>query len=77
MKSAANINEIVATGIVEEMDNVRVNGANLGPQFCQVIIQYKVKDEGLIFPYNHIQTIGDALGVPVAWPLSLVCLLFH
>lgn len=34
---------------MEEMDNVRVNDANLGPLFCQFIIQYKVKDERLFF----------------------------
>lgn len=85
LKSPANINEIVVTGILDDMDNIRVNGATLGPDFCQVVIQYQVqKNARLVFPYNHIQTIGDALGVPVPWPLSLVrfvslvfCNLFH
>lgn len=76
LKCCSNINEIVATGVVEEVDNVRVNGIELGSQFCQVVVQYVVKkDERLVFPINHIHTVGNALGVPIVWPLSLVCIL--
>ncbi|XP_012851770.1 PREDICTED: uncharacterized protein LOC105971463 [Erythranthe guttata] len=75
LKSLANMNEIVATGIVDKMDHISVNGIDLGPDFCQVVIQYPVnKDARLVLPYNHIQTIGNAIGVPVAWPISLVAL---
>ncbi|CAA0836902.1 Unknown protein [Striga hermonthica] len=73
LKSLENINEVVASGYVISMDVVRVNGEDLGKGWCEISVQHRMKNYvHLIKPYDHIQTIGDSLGAPVAWPLSLV-----
>ncbi|KAK6131597.1 hypothetical protein DH2020_034611 [Rehmannia glutinosa] len=73
LKSLENINEIVASGYVSSMNSIRVNGEELGSGWCEITVQYQMRnDVHLIKPYDHIQTIGDSLGAPVAWPLSLV-----
>ncbi|KAK6147953.1 hypothetical protein DH2020_018865 [Rehmannia glutinosa] len=73
LKSLENINEIVASGYVSSMNSIRVNGEELGSGWCEITVQYHMRnDVHLIKPYDHIQTIGDSLGAPVAWPLSLV-----
>ncbi|KAK4439036.1 hypothetical protein Salat_0238300 [Sesamum alatum] len=75
LKSLGNINDVVASGYVNQMDSIRVNGEELGHEWCEVIVEYQMKKNvRLLKPYDHIQTIGDALGAPVAWPLSLVAL---
>ncbi|KAG8364814.1 hypothetical protein BUALT_Bualt18G0037800 [Buddleja alternifolia] len=75
LKSMGNINEIVASGYVNELNSVRVKGEELGPGWCEIIIQVPMKkDERLFKPYDRIRTIEDAVGAPVAWPLSLVAL---
>ncbi|KAG8369770.1 hypothetical protein BUALT_Bualt14G0048200 [Buddleja alternifolia] len=75
LKSLGNINEIVASGYVSEMENVKVNGEELGPDWCEITIQSQMKkDARLLRPYGNIQTTEDTLGAPVAWPLSLVAL---
>ncbi|KAG8374944.1 hypothetical protein BUALT_Bualt10G0048200 [Buddleja alternifolia] len=75
LKSMGNINEIGASGYVNEMNSVRVKGEELGPGWCEIIIQVPIKkDECLFKPYDRIRKIEDAVGAPVAWPLSLVAL---
>ncbi|KAK4413185.1 hypothetical protein Salat_2731000 [Sesamum alatum] len=73
LKSLENINDIVASGYVNQIDSIRVNGEELGYEWCKVIVEYQMKrDVRLLKSYDHIHTIGDALGAPVAWPISLV-----
>ncbi|KAL7098988.1 hypothetical protein ACP275_09G053800 [Erythranthe tilingii] len=51
------------------------NQRSLGSTSRAMQIKHMVKKEArLIFPYKHIKTIGNALGVPIAWSLSLVTL---
>lgn len=74
LKSYVDINEIVASGYVTATESVRVDGEELGYGWCEIVIQSQVKkDLRLLKPYDHIQTVGDAFGALVAWPLSLVC----
>ncbi|KAG8382392.1 hypothetical protein BUALT_Bualt05G0072600 [Buddleja alternifolia] len=74
LKSLRNINEIVASGYVSEMEYVKVNGEELGSDWCEIVIQSQVKkDVRLLKPYGNIKTIEDTLGALVAWPLSLEC----
>ena len=73
LKSLANINETVAIGNVRAVGGVIFHGRDLGPGICEVVVQTRVKDEEmLIYPYEHIETIGEAIGAPIAWPISLV-----
>ncbi|XP_057805534.1 uncharacterized protein LOC131020622 isoform X2 [Salvia miltiorrhiza] len=75
LKSLVNLNEIVAIGIVKEIGNVWLNGRDLGPGICEVIVQTILKNEEmLIYPTDLHETIGDTIGAPIAWPLSLIAL---
>jgi hypothetical protein len=45
----------------------------LREDWCEIeIIQPYAHDEKLIRPYSNIETIGDGHGAPIAWPVSLV-----
>ncbi|XP_052206799.1 uncharacterized protein LOC127811129 [Diospyros lotus] len=74
LKSINDPTQIVAKGIVRSIDpSTEVGGSRLRPNWCEVHIQVAVEwDEELIRRYGMFETIGDALGAHVAWPLFLV-----
>ncbi|XP_052210244.1 uncharacterized protein LOC127813348 [Diospyros lotus] len=74
LKSINDPTQIVAKEIVRSIDpSTEVGGSRLRPNWCEVHIQVAVEwDEELIRRYGMFETIGDALGAHVAWPLFLV-----
>lgn len=49
--------------------NTVLGGENLGTQFCEVVVNVVLKrDADLPRPYDHMETMGDAYMMPVAWP---------
>lgn len=73
MKGLGNLNETVAIGILRTIGGVIQNGRDLGPMICEVVVQSILKaEEMLIYPSDLMQSIGDSIGAPIAWPLSLV-----
>ena len=79
LKSVVNPTEIIGKGCVNSMDpSVVVGGEELGPNWCKVQVQVPIKwDEYLMRHYTGLRTIGDAIGTPIAWPLSLVCSIIY
>nr|XP_027071835.1 uncharacterized protein LOC113696652 [Coffea arabica] len=64
----------LAIGRLQGIDPSKVVGEQpLGPCLCEILVQIVVeRNEQLIRPYGLLQTIEDALGTPIAWPLKLV-----
>ncbi|XP_027166331.1 uncharacterized protein LOC113766326 [Coffea eugenioides] len=64
----------LAIGCLQGIDPSKVvGGQSLGPCWCEILVQIVVeRSEQLIRPYGLLQTIEDALGAPIAWPLKLV-----
>lgn len=57
---------VIAKGVISSTNEV-------GKNWCEVHVQEVVNwDEELIRPYGLFQTVGDAIGAPIAWPMSLV-----
>ncbi|KAK3039045.1 hypothetical protein RJ639_027530 [Escallonia herrerae] len=74
LKSIMNPSEIVAKGVIQSIDpSTQVGGEELGPNWCEVSIQFAVKkDERLIRSYGFHKTIYDAYGATIAWPCPYV-----
>ncbi|XP_027157821.1 uncharacterized protein LOC113759443 [Coffea eugenioides] len=64
----------LAIGRLQGIDPSKVVGGQpLGPCWCEILVQIVMeRNEQLIRPYGLLQTIEDALGAPIAWPLKLV-----
>ena len=77
LKSVVDQKTIVANGYLVTLDaNGDVGGCHLGSNWCAVHVQVAVnRDEPLMRPYSFFDTIGDAIGAPIAWPCSLVNIL--
>eukprot|EP00267_Zea_mays_P051318 XP_020404245.1 uncharacterized protein LOC103649371 isoform X1 [Zea mays] len=60
----------VAKGTITSTNpNTVLGGENLGTQFCEVVVNVVLKrDADLPRPYDHMETMGDAYMMPVAWP---------
>lgn len=67
--------KIVALGVVRSLDpNEQVGEQPLGSHWCEVHVNVPIEfNEELIRPYHHFKKIGDVIGVPMAWPIKLVC----
>ena len=68
---------IVAKGYIVSMDESKqVCGYRLGSNWAEINVQSaEIEDEPLMRPYSFMNTIGDAVGISIAWPCSLVYLL--
>lgn len=54
-----------------------VGGEEIGANWCEIHVQVPIIwDEHLMRPYGGLKTVGDAIGAPIAWPISLVRLMF-
>ena len=64
----------LAIGRLQGIDPSKVVGGQpLGPCWCEILVQIVMeRNEQLIRPYGLLQTIEDALGAPIAWPLKSV-----
>ncbi|KAH7847069.1 hypothetical protein Vadar_021484 [Vaccinium darrowii] len=73
-KSVANPIEFVGKGRIASMNpSTQVGGEELGANWCEIHVQVPIQwDEHLIRPYGGLKTVGDAIGTPIAWPISLV-----
>lgn len=73
-KSVANPIEFVGKGRIASMNpSTQVGGEELGANWCEIHVLLPIQwDEHLIRPYGGLKTIGDAIGTPIAWPISLV-----
>ncbi|KAI5663130.1 hypothetical protein M9H77_22453 [Catharanthus roseus] len=74
LKSFNDPTETAAKGYLVSMDlGKQVVGLPLGPNFYEVNMQVAVvRDEYLLLPLDLFDTIGDALGISIAWPKKLV-----
>ena len=72
--SLDNPGMIVAHGRVRVTDSTMViGGTRLGKKFVGVCFEDVMKeDEDLCRPYTQYETIGDAVGAIIAWPIKLV-----
>ncbi|XP_071714781.1 uncharacterized protein [Rutidosis leptorrhynchoides] len=66
--------DIVARGWVLSLDPKEVvGGKEIGSRYYSVNPQVAIqKDEELIRPYGHMDTIIEAIGTPIAWPRNFV-----
>ncbi|XP_058228513.1 uncharacterized protein LOC131336620 isoform X3 [Rhododendron vialii] len=73
-KSVANPIEVVGKGRIASMDpSTEVGGVELGVNWCEIHVQIPIIwGEHLMRPYAVLKTVGDAIGTPIAWPISLV-----
>ncbi|KAG5514584.1 hypothetical protein RHGRI_035854 [Rhododendron griersonianum] len=73
-KSVANPIDAVGKGRIASMDpSTEVGGEELGANWCEIHVQVPILwDEHLMRPYGGLKTVGDAIGTPIAWPISLV-----
>ncbi|KAG5535715.1 hypothetical protein RHGRI_023467 [Rhododendron griersonianum] len=73
-KSVANPTDVVGKGRIASMDpSTEVGGEELGANWCEIHVQVPILwDEHLMRPYGGLKTVGDAIGTPIAWPISLV-----
>lgn len=64
----------IAVGILYSSDPAQeVNGRELGPYHYEIYIQFVEKpEERLIRPCKRAKTMGDAIGMNIAWPKSFV-----
>ncbi|KAG5558201.1 hypothetical protein RHGRI_008206 [Rhododendron griersonianum] len=52
--------------------STEVGGEELGANWCEIHVQVPILwDEHLMRPYEGLKTVGDAIGTPIAWPISL------
>jgi TNP1/EN/SPM transposase len=74
LKSLIDPTKNVAKGVIRSIHpNKEVGGKRLGPYWCEVQISAPIQwDSELIRPYSNLSTVGDAIGVSVAWPRHLV-----
>uniref|UniRef100_A0A6V7QU63 Transposase Tnp1/En/Spm-like domain-containing protein n=1 Tax=Ananas comosus var. bracteatus TaxID=296719 RepID=A0A6V7QU63_ANACO len=74
LKSLKKPHGNVARGyILSEDPMTKVGGVELGPQYWEVQIDVAIfRNEPLLRPYGNYLTIGDAVGVTVAWPYTYV-----
>lgn len=83
LKSLFDQKKILAKGCLESVNpDHHVGGRRLGSNWYGVHIAVPIEwDEDLIRPYSNFSTIGDAIGICVAWPHHLVIFyhnfLFH
>lgn len=77
-KSVVNPIEVVGKGRIASMDPSSIlGGVELGANWCEIHVLVPIKwDECLMRPYGSFKTVGDAIGAPIAWPISLVRLMF-
>ncbi|XP_058209843.1 uncharacterized protein LOC131322515 isoform X2 [Rhododendron vialii] len=73
-KSVANPINVVGKGRIASMDpSTEIGGEELGANWCEIHVQVPILwDEHLMRPYGGLKTVGDAIGTPIAWPISLV-----
>ena len=67
--------KFVAEGTLVSRDKTYVVGGNmLGEQYVAVSVcaVSKLRDQTLVRPYGKLQTVRDAIGHVIAWPLSHV-----
>lgn len=66
--------EAVATGVVISTNPTNVLGGQpLGRLFCEVVVKVVIKrDTVLPRPYADIETMADALSMPIQWPYKRV-----
>ncbi|XP_071714811.1 uncharacterized protein [Rutidosis leptorrhynchoides] len=66
--------DIVARRWVLSLDPKEVvGGKEIGSRYCSVNPQVAIqKDEELVRPYGHMDTIIDALGTPIAWSRNFI-----
>ncbi|XP_012855059.1 PREDICTED: uncharacterized protein LOC105974493 isoform X2 [Erythranthe guttata] len=76
LKSISEPSKTVAIGNIQSLDSSKkVGEVRLGPRWCEVHINVGVDpDELLIRRISNFKTIGEAIGLTVAWPQSLVTL---
>nr|CAD1842092.1 unnamed protein product [Ananas comosus var. bracteatus] len=74
LKSLKKPHGNVARGYILSKDPMtKVGGVELGPQYWEVQIDVAIlRNEPLLRPYGNYLTIGDAVGVTVAWPYTYV-----
>ncbi|KAG5539964.1 hypothetical protein RHGRI_020261 [Rhododendron griersonianum] len=74
-KSVANPIEVVGKWQIASMDpSTEVGGVELGVNWCEIdsCSIPIIWDEHLMRPYAFLKTVGNAIGTPIAWPISLV-----
>lgn len=73
-KSIVNPTEIVGKGRITSLDSSKeLGGEELGANWCEIDVQLPIKwNEHLMRPHGGLKTVGDAIGTPIAWPISLV-----
>ncbi|KAH7844644.1 hypothetical protein Vadar_030181 [Vaccinium darrowii] len=71
--SVVNPTEIVGKGRITSLDSSKeLGGEELGANWCEIDVQLPIKwNEHLMRPYGGLKTVGDAIGTPIAWPISL------
>ncbi|KAE9444995.1 hypothetical protein C3L33_23107, partial [Rhododendron williamsianum] len=53
--------------------STEVGGVELRVNWCEIHVQIPIIwGEHLMRPYAFLKTVGDAIGTPIAWPISLV-----
>ena len=70
-----NKDKLVAKGTLESKEKTYVVGGNmLGEQYVAVYVcaVSRLGDQTLVRPYGQFQTVRDAIGHVIAWPLSHV-----
>ncbi|KAH7835197.1 hypothetical protein Vadar_023734 [Vaccinium darrowii] len=76
-KSVVNPIEIIGKGMITSLDpSKELDGEELGANWCEIDVQLPIKwNEHLMRPYRGLKTVGDAIGTPIAWPISLIRLM--
>ncbi|KAF4393083.1 hypothetical protein F8388_012592 [Cannabis sativa] len=74
LKSVAADPETIAIGLIVSKDSSKeVGGKELGDHYSDIVVQVCIKpDEELIRPCGQYKTIGEVVGVPIAWPTTFL-----
>ena len=68
----------VANGTIvsTNRDNM-LGGMALGKQYCEVIVNVVLKRDTILpWPYDGVESMADALNMPIAWPYQRVIHMF-
>jgi hypothetical protein len=66
--------EIVGKAVVISTNPTNVLGGQaLGRLFCEVVVKVVIKRDSILpRPYGYIETLADAMSMPVQWPYNRV-----